>query len=819
MSNSNRDINAELLEAVKNGEIDKVRSLISEGAKVNVKDQDKKTPLHWAVENGHKEVVEVLLNNGANVNAEDTDGKTPYDLATDEEIKTLLQNTAKLLEAAEKDNIEEVTRLISEGANVHAQDGFGNAPLHWAAEKGHKGVVEVLLNNGANVNAVEDHNNTPLHYVAGYGYKEVVQALLDNRANVNAVNKDGKTPLHFAAAHGRKEVVEALLQVEGIDVNAQNKYDSTPLHFAAEMGHAGIVKDLLDKGADVNIKDKNEKTPLNLAKAEEIKTLLENAGKTDNASPVLQNDEEESQVPQNAALLEAAKSGDINEVKRLISEGANVNAVKDLYTPLYWAAKNNHFNIVEVLLDNGAYVDGVNYSMERDVLTLLQEKEAEYCKSSLHLAARLGNLEAVKDLLGKGANVNAQNDTRETPLHVAAKKGHKDVVEALLNVNGINVNAQDKYDSTPLHRAAKEVHKDVVEALLDKGANVDAEDENGDTPFDLTTNQDIQTLLQNTDELLEAAKSGNINEVNRLISEGASVNATDQNGNTPLHWAAKNGHEEVVESLLGKEGIDVNAQDRDNNTPLHWAAVKGHKEVLEALLEKDEIDVNAQDKDNRTPLHWATGRDNVEVVNVLIIKGADVNAQDKDNRTPLHFAAQNNNKEIVDALIKAGADVNIKDEDGKTPLDLTTNEEIKTLLQPAEESDDGSVDESSTDSEGGPEEEKRVGDDTELQSDNSKEGEKTSTTSAEQGIGVQDTDVGPVASTEPAQTEEQPSSFFGNLFSILMKPFSLVASFFGGFFSWLFGFNEEKIDESTSQTDARCEGESSSCDYDVTKDE
>ncbi|WP_253303317.1 ankyrin repeat domain-containing protein [Wolbachia endosymbiont of Phyllotreta cruciferae] len=48
MSNSNRDINAELLEAVKNGEIDKVKSLISEGAKVNVKDQDKKTPLHWA---------------------------------------------------------------------------------------------------------------------------------------------------------------------------------------------------------------------------------------------------------------------------------------------------------------------------------------------------------------------------------------------------------------------------------------------------------------------------------------------------------------------------------------------------------------------------------------------------------------------------------------------------------------------------------------------------------------------------------------------------------------------------------------------------
>ncbi|WP_353284266.1 ankyrin repeat domain-containing protein [Wolbachia endosymbiont (group A) of Lasioglossum fulvicorne] len=183
-------------------------------------------------------------------------------------------------------------------------------------------------------------------------------------------------------------------------------------------------------------------------------------------------------------MFQAAKRGDINEVKRLISEGADVNIVEDLHTPLYWAAKNGHFNIVEVLLDNGAYVDGVNYSMERDVLTLLQEKEAEYCKSSLHLAARLGKLEAVEGLLEKKANVNAQNDTGKTPLHVAAEHDHKEVVEALLKVEGINVNAQDGYGSTPLHLAAKMGHTEIVKDLLDKGANVNAEDEEGNTPLE-----------------------------------------------------------------------------------------------------------------------------------------------------------------------------------------------------------------------------------------------------------------------------------------------------------------------------------------------
>lgn len=92
--------------------------------------------------------------------------------------------------------------------------------------------------------------------------------------------------------------------------------------------------------------------------------------------------------------------------------------------------------------------------------------------------------------------------------------------------------------------------------------------------------------------------------------------------------------------------------------------------------------------------------------------------------------------------------------------------------------------------------------DTQPQPDNNKEEEKTNTISAEKGTDIKDEGVKAVAPIEPAQTEEQPSSFFGSLFSILMKPFSLIASFFGGFFSWLFGSNEEKIDESTSQTDA-----------------
>ncbi len=504
-------------------------------------------------------------------------------------------------------------------------------------------------------------------------------------------------------------------------------------------------------------------------------------------------------------FFKAVERGDIDAVNRLISEGADVKVENDKgETPLHIAAVWGHKEVVEALLDKGANVNAEDEEGNTPLVLTTDEEIKTLLQSTAKLleVAKSGNIQEVNSLISEGAKVNVKDQDNKTPLHWAAEKGHKEVVEA----------------------------------LLDKGANVDAEDENGDTPLDLATTQDIRTLLQNTDELLKAAGRGDIDTVNDLINQGASVNATDQDGKTPLHCAAKNSHEEVVEALLGKDGIDVNLADKNKDTPLHSVLKKGNIDIniLNALLRKEGIDVNLADKNKDTPLHSVLKKDNIDinVLNALLgAKEINVNAQDKDDRTPLHLAAKKDNidinvlnallgaegidvnikdklaeqtplhwavvkghKEAVEALLgKDGIDVNIEDKHGNTPFKLATDEGIKTLLQPAEKSDDGSAGGSSTDSEGGQEEEKRVGDDTELQSDNSKEGEKTSTTSAEQGTDVQDNDVGPVASTEPAQTEEQPSSFFGSLFSILMKPFSLIASFFGGFFHGCLGLTKKSL--------------------------
>jgi ankyrin repeat protein len=247
----------------------------------------------------------------------------------------------------------------------------------------------------------------------------------------------------------------------------------------------------------------------------------------------------------NAELFNAVKNGEIDKVKSLISDGADVNASDGWFIPLYWAAKNHHFNLVEVLLDNGAeFIIPVSHAgRERHVHDRYQKIETEHCKNFLHLAARLGNLEEVKNLLRKGAEIDEINDKRQTP-------------------------------------------------------------------FDLAVDEEIKDLLQSVkeanDKLLEAAKSGNIGDIENLLNEEgkAQVNATDQDGWTPLHWAAESGRKEIVVALINAEA-KVDAQGEHEETSLHLAAENGHKDVVEFLLSK-KGDVNATDQDGKTPLDLTT---------------------------------------------------------------------------------------------------------------------------------------------------------------------------------------------------------------------
>ena len=239
----------------------------------------------------------------------------------------------------------------------------------------------------------------------------------------------------------------------------------------------------------------------------------------------------------------------------------------------------------------------------------------------LHEAAEDGDVSEVKQLLAKGAEVNAKTSDGYTPLHTAAMFGHLDVMKALI-AKGAEVDAKTEDGETPLHQAARWGNLDVVKELLYKGAEVDAKDKYGSwTPLHL------------------AAKNGHLDVVKELLYKGAEVDAKDKNGETPLHKV--HGHVEVVKVLLSN-GAAVNAKDADGQTPLHLAASKSHLDVVKELLAAKEVEVNTKDKYGETPLHVAADYGHVEVAKVLLANGADMNAKSngKYGTTPLDLAPQ-----------------------------------------------------------------------------------------------------------------------------------------------------------------------------------
>jgi ankyrin repeat protein len=299
------------------------------------------------------------------------------------------------------------------------------------------------------------------------------------------------------------------------------------------------------------------------------------------------------------SIHEAVEKGNIEAVKYHLTAGTDVE-VKDGegWTLLQMAAGEGHKEIAELLIAKGADVNAMNadgltalfaaiLGPHKEMAELLIAKGADvnakgfFGMTPLNMANDEGEKE-MADLLRKHGGKTAKELKAEgkNSIHEAAEDGNIEAVKQHLAA-GADVNAKDGWGMTPLHYAAFFGHKEVTELLIDKGAEVNAkEGDTGKTPLHEAHNKEIAELL---------------------ISKGADVNAKDKFEQTTLHSAASEGHNETAELLIAK-GLDVNAKNDGGETPLHSA---GNKEVAELLIEKG-ADVNAKDVDGDTPLDWAT---------------------------------------------------------------------------------------------------------------------------------------------------------------------------------------------------------------------
>ncbi len=239
----------------------------------------------------------------------------------------------------------------------------------------------------------------------------------------------------------------------------------------------------------------------------------------------------------------------------------------------------------------------------------------------LHLAAgcRRGEeiaLPVVRLLLKSGADVNARNSGRQTPLLYASYAGFARIVELFVS-HGALVQYQDANGRSPLHYAAREGHPEVVEFLIKSGADLSLRDSRNQTPLDLAVQRNkasvVETLLklgrydikgpEGSTLLHAAASQGNAGLVKSLLDQGADPSRPSPNGDTLLLSYLRGGLEGLaIESIL--KGADVNGKDAAERTALHIAVERGLEEAVSALLDKG-ADPNAVDKNGRTAIDIA----------------------------------------------------------------------------------------------------------------------------------------------------------------------------------------------------------------------
>lgn len=382
--------------------------------------------LHAAVRAGNLDEVERLVAEGAPVDARDDLGSTP------------------LLDAAWAGKPEIADFLIRHGADVNARHReAGSTPLEYAVLTGRPAMVGLLLKSGARTAGSYREGQSVLHIAAARGAAPIIELLLEAKADVQALDSNGNTPLDSAVLHGQTRAVETLLRY-----HANAKYvhpidGRGALHEACMRGFPDLVQPLLDAGADLAARDRFGQTPLDIAldykNASTVATLLrlgqklkdsqgiaeeamESAtlrGQTEIARILLENglDVNKPSAGGSSYLNDAALKGQAKMVQLLLDHGALVTAQNQSGgTPLHDAALGGNAEVATLLLDHGAAID---------------ERERESGATALMMAASLGRVEVVKLLLKRGANRRLRDKSGHTALERARDGENEDIVKLL----------------------------------------------------------------------------------------------------------------------------------------------------------------------------------------------------------------------------------------------------------------------------------------------------------------------------------------------------------------------------------------------------
>ncbi|XP_037747858.1 serine/threonine-protein phosphatase 6 regulatory ankyrin repeat subunit A isoform X3 [Chelonia mydas] len=627
--------------------------------------------------------------------------------------------------------LEQTLRGMDKGDPAISQTDqeSGLTPFMIAVRENRLSIVERLLELGVNLSDQTKNGRNALHVAAAHSKGEIIRLLLAGKADPNVPGgPKEQLPLHYAALRptGAVGVMQMLLKASHKDARLSQDQDGhSPLFLAVEAGKLGVCKELLSTHAEAQLSAREKRygdTVLHAScrkrDVEVAKILVEYGAGVD-----CQNDE--GQTP----LHVAAWEGDEALLKFFHHCKANPNVADKMdRSPLHIAAERGHTNVVELLTEKfhsnvlartkdgstlmhvaseHGHPDTALAFLKKGVLLHMPDKNGAVC---LHAAAKRGHAAVVKALLQRGAEVDARTKENYTALHIAAQHCKPLVVQTLLGFGARVQLKGGKAQETPLHIAAC-IHEGekVAEMLLKSGADVNVEQENGETAMHVAARHGnlrmIKALIEEGGELTSQSKAGEcplhiavqhchlpvveeilnylatekshaeasacVNQENKndwspllmaaerghtaivkiLLQHHARVDVFDEHGKAALHLAAENGHDQIADMLLWHKAF-VNAKTKLGLTPLHLSAQNGYNHLVKLLVETHLASIDAMTLTKRTPLHLAALTGQLDVCTSLLSMSADVNATDMQGQTPLHLAAENDHSEVVQFFLK-----------------------------------------------------------------------------------------------------------------------------------------------------------------------